>query len=61
MKACVDVRCGAFFSSLPLSLNASKTNLIFPCCKYLTPPCTNFVDLLEVPFAKSYCSINKVL
>ena len=46
-------------SIIPLSLNASITNDNSPFLRYLKPPCTSFVLLEEVPFPKSYSSINR--
>lgn len=61
MKAWFFTRCGAFFINIPRSFKASITSFMLPCCRYRTPPCTNFVLREEVPFAKSNFSTNRVL
>jgi len=41
------------FSHLPLAKENSNT-----CCRYLIPPCSNFVDFELVPDEKSAASTN---
>src|SRR6476661_10667647 len=53
---CGCTTCAAFLTRRSRSCNALYTSFMSPCPRYRTPPCINFVLLLEVPFAKSLCS-----